>query len=462
MNHKMFSLFQWIRKLSGDRPEAPAPAAAGGMESAIEQWARMYRGGEAGSLGLPATIAAEFARLVTLEMRVNLSGSPRADFLSAQLRNFLSGIRVYAEYGCALGGVVFKPYACNDAHGKSISRIVVDAVQADCFIPTAFDTSNRMTGAIFIDQLERDGRLFTRLEKHEYAAGRHTVTNRAFAAPARGTAGSQNDFTPVSLSAVPEWAALEPEMTVNNVDRPLFAYFRVPFANPIDRRSPLGVSVFSRAAAQIADADAQYARLMWEFEGGELAVDAEEGFVLDGAYPGGLGRGGGPLPKNRARLFRGVCSSERDFYRVFSPALRDASLLNGFNAILRMIEWQCGLVYGTLSDPRLAERTAQEVKASRQRSYAAVLDIQYSLQYALDDLIYAMNALATLYGMAPEGEIDAAYEWDDSIIVDPESWVEGMRRDTEIGLLRPELYIAKKYGVTLAQAANMMGEEVKK
>ena len=447
----MTGIFQWIRKLSEGRAQLPE-AQPDGMEGAIERWAAMYEGDGpapgASSIGLPATIAAEFARLVTLEMRVNLSGSERAEFLSAELRRFMSGIRAYVEYGCALGGIVFKPYVCG-------GHIIVDAVQADCFIPAAFDTSGRMTGAVFVDQLESEGKLYTRLEKHIYAAGEHSVTNRAFVSPPGSMSGAGQgagggEFKPISLESVPQWASLEPETVIKNVERPLFAYFKVPFANPVDRRSPLGVSVYSRAVKQIEDADAQYARLLWEFEGGELAVDAEESFLLPS------GGGSRNLPKNRNRLFRGVCAAERDFYKVFSPALRDESLLNGLNSILRMIEWQCGLVYGTLSDPRLAERTAQEVKASRQRSYASVLDLQMSLQYAIGDLIYAMDALSGLYNLAPEGPYDAAYEWDDSIIVDPESWVEGMRRDAEMGLLKPGIYLSKKYGVTPEQAENMM------
>lgn len=47
-------------------------------------------------------------------------------------------------------------------------------------------------------------------------------------------------------------------------------------ANTIEKDSPLGVSVYSRAVKNIMEADFQWDRFLWEFEGGELAVDACE------------------------------------------------------------------------------------------------------------------------------------------------------------------------------------------
>jgi len=88
------------------------------MSTAIELWARMYEDGgpwcnaKTGihSLRLPASIASEFARLVTVEMEADISGSARAEYLQQHLSSFLFGIRRYIEPGCALGGAVFKPY----------------------------------------------------------------------------------------------------------------------------------------------------------------------------------------------------------------------------------------------------------------------------------------------------------------------------------------------------------------
>lgn len=381
------------------------------MSTAIALWARMYEDGgpwcnkKSGihSLRLPAAISSEFARLVCIEMAVSLTGSARATFLQQRLSPFLGDIRRHVEVGCALGGAVFKPYV-------SGSGLAIDVVQGDAFFPTTFDTSNRMTGAIFVEQIKRKGVIYTRAEHHEYSNGVHTIDNKAFASHSSFSLGS-----PIDLASVPEWAQIQPSVSIENVDRPLFAYFRVPQANRQDRHSPLGTSVYAEAEDSIRDADEQFGRYLWEFNGGQLAVDVAED-LLEHHDDGEV-----TVPQLQNRLYRGrsVTSSDQSFYEIFAPQLRDESYRRGLNTILQRIEFQCGLAYGTLSDPQDTEKTATEIISSKQRSFSTVHDIQLSLQSALNDLLYAMDKLATLYNLAPAGAYKAAYDWDDSIVNDP-------------------------------------------
>ena len=118
------------------------------------------------------------------------------------------------------------------------------------------------------------------------------------------------------------------------------------------------------------DADDQYQRLLWEFEGGELAIDADI-TVLEAS---------GELPRGKKRLFRNLGKDLDDgFYEVFSPTLRDESLINGLNQILRKIEFVCGLAFGTISETEYSAKTATGIKMSQQRSYSTVIDIQKEL-----------------------------------------------------------------------------------
>lgn len=381
------------------------------MSSAIALWARMYEDGGPWcnkkngihSLRLPASIASEFARLATIEMNVTVSGSARAVFLQDQLNPFLNDIRPHVEIACALGGAVLKPYVSGNG-------IAIDIVQGDSFFPTTFDTSNRMTGAIFTEQIKRKGVIYTRAEHHEFSGGVHTIENKAFASRSSFSIGS-----PVDLSSVPEWSDIQPSVSIENVDRPLFAYFRIPQANRQDRHSPLGTSVYADAADSIRDADEQYGRYLWEYDGGQMAVDVAEDLL--GHNPDGSVE----VPKLQKRLYRGrsVRSQDQNFYEIFAPQLRDESYRKGLDTILKRIEFQCGLAYGTLSNPQDTEKTATEITSSKQRSYSTVSDIQHSLQSALDDLIYSMDQLATLYQLSPAGTYSAAYNWDDSIINEP-------------------------------------------
>jgi len=403
-------MLQWIKstilKLMGQ--ENTSLTISPKMENMIALWAKMYEGiGSGGSLRLPASIASEFARLVVVESEINLTGGARADWIRGQFEPFQGRMREYVEYACALGGAVFKPYV-------SGGGIVIDVVQADCFFPTAFDTSGRLTGAIFTEQITRSGKIYTRVERHTFIRGAETIQNKAFQSNSIAALGGE-----IPLTSVPEWADIAPEAEITGIDRPLFAYFKIPLANNKDRHSPLGVSVFANAVDAIRDADEQYGRLMWEYDGGQMAIDVAASAIRtnqDGSVN---------MDRREQRLYRRTLEQSKisgtDFYHAFTPTLRDGSYISGLDSILKKIEFQCSLAYGTISDPSTVEKTATELKISKQRSYSAVSDIQRALQNALNDLIYAMDKLATLYQLAPAGTYEIAYNWHDGVLQDEEA-----------------------------------------
>ena len=417
-------LLSWLRErarlLFGENATVSASISAP-MESAITLWAQMYDSGGPWchdgknplySLGLPRSIAAELARLTTLEMECIVSGSPRADAINALFQPFIAELRVPVEYGCALGGVLFRPFF--DAEG----HIQIDIVQGDAFCPTRFDSSGRMTGAIFYDHLVKGNRIYTRLEDHEFTGSTYTVKIKAFRSMTSADIGIE-----VPLTEVPEWAALSPHTEFTDVDRPLWGYFRVSGGNAADRHSPLGVSVYAGAADTIRNCDEQYGRLLWEYDGGQLAIDADASSIRQN--PDGTS----VLPQRLERLYRNWIAgssygSGKSLFEVFAPALRDESYRKGLDTMLKRVEFQCGLAYGTLSDPQNVDKTAEEIRSSKQRSYTTVKDLQRALGAALTDLIYAVNALqdaAWRSGAAVSlpGECKVTFDFDDSIISDP-------------------------------------------
>lgn len=391
----------------------------------------------------------------------------RAEFLNTQYKRLLRQIRRQLEYGIAKGGLVIKPYAViyknssNNAQNDSLSasdskdttntqnaqndssnaqnsqslsaklddaEIEFDFIHADRFFPLSFDANGKVIEAAFVQTKvdKAKERVYLRLEYHKLEHRTVTVQNFAFESTDMALASSNNIKSttnlgnPIPLKTVPEWANLQPITKIENVDRLLFAYFRMPEANTVDPYSPLGVSGFSRAIQLIKDADMQYSRLLWEFEGGELAIDVDRDALKFVDEPGSTGHS--VLPINRARLFRKVDLNAEDTYNVFAPALRDNSLINGLNAIFMRIEDVCGLSRGSISEYNGVEvKTATELKIQKQRSFATNADIQMALQSALEDVVYVMNVYCTLYDITPDGEYDISFEWDDSILVDNES-----------------------------------------
>lgn len=419
------------------------------MQEAIDLWAQMFldRAGwisdNTQSLGLAASIAGEIARLVTVEMSSEITGSARAEFLQEQYSAVLRKLRVQVEIAAAGGGLVFKPYVDD-------GRIVVDYVPAWRFLPTAFNGSGDVTGGIFAEHVTHGRTYYTRLEYHRRTDEGYIISNYAYRSGSDAALG-----TACSLGEVDEWSDLEPEITIKYKDgtvpeRMLFSYFRLPFANNIDADSPLGVSIFARAAWLIKDADEQYSRILWEYEGSELAIDASQGAVKTNA-PGGV-----QLPRRKQRLFRQLDidpGAGADLYKVFSPAIRDSSLFAGLDKILKRIEFNCYLSYGTLSDPQSVEKTAEEIRSSKQRSYSAVRDIQEALERALDDLIWAMDLYVSLYKLAPAGTYKTVYTWGDGVLENVGEEFARRKQLVDGGYLRPEKLLAWYFGVSEEDAA---------
>ena len=85
------------------------------------------------------------------------------------------------------------------------------------------------------------------------------------------------------------------------------------------------------------------------------------------------------------------------------------------------IEDQSGLARGTLSDANTEARTATELTILRNRTYTTIADNQQALERALREVVRAMDKYADLYNLAPAGEYEVSFDWDDSVIADTET-----------------------------------------
>lgn len=472
------------------------------MTEAIELWSDMYEDkapwlhepdfndpSMVVSLGLPAFIASEKARMAVLELKSEItapteevevenpeyvpptsdmfgniitSGQPktivqenvlgpteRAEFMNKEYQDkLLTKIRPQLELGIAKGSLIIKPYVVktvsqdisgieNDPTQPSVDQyeIEYDFVQADGFFPLAFDGAGKLTEAAFVQTKTDKNTVYTRLEHHQLKGNSVNILNRAF----KSTNTSQRDQISsgeadlgkeIKLTEVPEWKDLPPKATIKNVNRLLFGYFKMPEANTVDPHSPLGVSGYSRAKTLIREADKQYSRLLWEYEGGEMAIDIDRDALQfaedkDGNVHQVMGH-------TQQRLYRTIDLGESDTYNPYAPSLRDTSYINGLNNILMRIEDVCALSRGTLSEVASEARTATELKILKQRSYSANAEIQKVLETTLRDVIYTMDVYCTLYNIVgdapknPDGSInpnsiggyDVSFEWDDSILTD--------------------------------------------
>lgn len=436
------------------------------MQRAIELWMDMYKdtpywkGGEKDvkTLNLPAAISAEFARLILTEFNMEVSGSAMADFVEKQMKAGLKERFRHVSVYAALGGIVAKVYPTNVGDDGKPTAVGVEWINADRFYPAVFDSSGNVTASVFVQYKTIGDDIYTRLEYHELKNRHYTVINKAYVAKNPSLSGMDNVpletllQREVSLDTVDEWSGLQPRTEIENLEVPLFVYIKVPMPNTVEVESPLGASVYSLAEEQIQAADEQYGRVLWEYEATEAAVDADETlFDLDA--------NNNPIfPKGRERLFRLYHGSMHDdkLFLPYLPEIRDTSLFNGLNEHLYTIEWLCGLAYGTLSHAKEVEKTATEIKMSKQRSFNSVSLMQSEWNEGLGQLAKAIEEMALLYGMCPAGNVETTFTFGDGVLEDTD--VEYQRRWSMVlsNKLRPELFLAWYFGCSEEEALEMM------
>ncbi len=136
-----------------------------------------------------------------------------------------------------------------------------------------------------------------------------------------------------------------------------------------------------------------------------------------------------------------IQATEKPFIETFSPEIRDVSLFNGLNRIFQRIEFNCGLAYGTLSDPQTVEKTAEEVRASKQRSYTQISAIQKNLEFTLENLLYIYNYYAGYFGLSKSDAVLSCV-WGDSVLEDTDKEFQRRLQMVSAGLLSKEKFIS--------------------
>lgn len=399
-----------------EREFGTSPAVSMTMEQQIALWYAMlvntppWQDCNVKAVGLPAAICREVTRPTLVEFTANITGSQRADYLNDGFQLAKENFGKALELGLALGGVALKPYIYGD-------KLLVDMTGAAGFQPTKFDPTGRCIGGVFRDKpVKVNGKYYVRLESHDLTDTVYTIKNKAYYSDSTGSVGA-----PAPLDVVPEWADIQEEVTIQNMDGPLFAYFKPPIANTADTNSLCGMSIYGDAATVelIKQADEQWERLRWEYKSGERKV------LMDGNTS--------TANMFDKRLFEiGAFTADGDFYQFLNPELRNDAVYKGFQDVIRRIEFNVGLSYGDISDPQTVEKTATEIRSGKQRKYVLISSIQTALEHTFDALIYAMDVYATLYGLAADGEYEVTYDWGDSILDDQETKDNEFARDLQL------------------------------
>jgi len=402
------------------------------------------------SLLLADAVAGELASRVALGLKCEVTGSARADYLNKQLASVVDDLQNTVAIVCNGGEAIYKPF-------QTVGGIEVTLVETDSYWPIGYNTKHEMIDVIFGAVYQTDKVIYRLLERHTYdaEAKTHAIEYRAFKSEQTAQGFTPDNIgTPANLADVPDWAQLK-NITIRDIENPLFVVMKAPPTRIYEKPQRQGVPVWSKAIDMFKKADKHEARTEFEFEGGELAIHADDSMFKrnnDGTLK---------LPKGKERVYRGVTGGGADNVApidIFNPEPRIKGYAHRMNDIKRAAEFLCGLSYGIISDNNMVEKTAQEFRSSKERLVTTVGGLQRdTMQPALEHLIESFNVLADLQGV-PHGNYESAFEWSESYAIDRKEEVDERMRLMAGGVLFPDEVRAYYNEIPIEQAQKEFAE----
>lgn len=424
------------------------------MSNALRKWDNISTGkppwrnadDEIETVNMAKHISDTRAKLTTLDIGIAISGSPRADFLQELADDLLKRLPDRVAEADRLGGLIIK------WNGETW-----DYVLPGNFGVTAKDDNGEIVGAIFAAHTSQGSSHYTRLEYHRFEGinadgGRlYRISNKAFknqiSAKGEVTLGAE-----VELSKVDAWAHMEPEVEIQNLEAPLFAYYRVPGANTIDPASPLGLSVFANALTELKAIDIAISRKNTEVEDSKHIT-----FVGQSLIQNAQNRGV-ELPRFVKGLGMGLNDTETSAVHEHVPTMLTDQRIKDINFNLSLAGVKCGFSEGVfVMDGQTGMITATQVESDDRDTIQTIKTDRDALRDALERAFYGADALASLYGLAPLGEYEINFNFGDitySYEEDKAAW----RAYAMQGWVPKWLYFVKFEGMSEEEAKAMTAE----
>lgn len=354
--------------------------------------------------------------------------SRRSEWLSEGLQQVWSKNKVVVAQALGKGGKVLVPYVQNGKPYVDVidqSRMVITAMRGD-----------EITGATLMADIGRvDGKVYYRFADYELIGSVHTIRNRA--TTDRGSA--------VELSIVPEWADIQPEITINGVEHILFGYLKCPQDSREDKQI-MGVPITYGGQETIRDLHDCLNDMRREYRLKKSFVGADERLFGKDSN----------LPDNGLfKRFKQGGLKDGSFWEIFDPAIRDSSYLARFQQLCGILESTVGVSPGILTKAEKTYVTDDEIKQQNSDTFAMIDSIRKKIETAFRQTAYALDVLAEFYGATPAGAMgdwQIIWDWDYSMM---ESSTETFTQLSELesrGLLLPERLVSFVTGMSIEEA----------
>lgn len=380
--------------------------ASDAMRNAIDEWDAISTGEPywlnpeddiEDSVNLAKLIADKRASLTVLDIGISIDGSKRAERLQELADSLLEKLPEKVAEADRLGGIMIK------FNGEGW-----DFFKPGDFGITGLDGNGRITGAVFASYLSKSAKEhYTRLEYHRFEGKKYLVSNKAFKTDQSPLGMRRSLGRQVPLDTIEEWAEIEPEVSMDNLEKPLFAYFRIPGANNVDPDSPYGLAVFANAIPELKAVDVAAARMRGEIE------DSKHMTFVGQTITKNAENKGIQLPRFVVGLGMGLNDSETSAIHEHAPTLLTAARIQDINFNLSLAGVKCGFSPGMfVLDGQSGVITATQVEANDRDTVQTIKGDRDALKAAVDVALKGADAFLSLYE-GEGGEFEISYNWGD-------------------------------------------------
>ena len=343
-----------------------------------------------------------------LDLNVTISGSDRADYINQCIGAMIQkSIRDKVEDACGAGGIILKPNGTYNPAGA------IDYVMPGSFAVTEKNSNGDILGIIFIDRRIKGDDYYTRLEYQHFTSaigedgghtGRtYTIENKAFK-----SRGSDSLGRSIKLTDVPEWKDIPESISISNVEKPLFGYFKMPYNNTIDYASPEGVALFANCIEELRNLDVAWSRKDDEVDDSQHITFIDENALMKRDKNTG-DKARLELPRFVKGLNMGIDAQNTVEEHV--PTLLTEQRVADINSVLSMISTKAGFSQGQfVLDRKTGRMTATEIESDDSETVETITDIRTALKTAIRDLIYALDKYCDIYFDMPCGYVNALDE----------------------------------------------------
>lgn len=413
--------------------ERDIPSFDGYYSDYIDLWKEIYKGNppwrevkksgltpkgkrKLSTMNTAKVLSQEFSQLTFSEqVEITVSDKAYQEYVEKVLQSngFWKNFPNFLEIMYAIGGGVLKTYI-------SDSKVKLDYVDADRFIPTMWD-NNKMHDGGFLSTSVKNAKYYSLFE-WQYKSTKMNdigetieciiIENMLFESTTKEEVGIE-----VPLNVL--YPNLQPIYYVENVSNALFSYCKPSMANNKDTDIPLGISIYANALDTIKALDIAFDSFNREFILGRKRIIVPISSIKT-------------VPDKDGNMLR-YFDADDEVYQALKVddvenlkvqdntlELRVEEHIAAINALLNILCFQTGLSAGTLSFDNVAGlKTATEVISQNSKTYRTKQSHQNIISETIEDTVKNIITLGIALGDLTEvNDYEVVIGFDDSIIVD--------------------------------------------